>query len=133
MSKSELPDSAAIHRRYPGDVRIYGWVDDFEDRYGFEAPGHVGKEFPDPDLAELYADVYFAVGGFREERTGDRGIPHTVARDGQDTIAAYLLSACSGTSVTWLSRQFDVEKDTVRTYLSRVRRRARERREELDE
>jgi len=131
-SDPDLDDDESIHREYPNDVRIVEYVDDdlLERRYRFEAPMHDPKVFERPKLAELYADVYFDI-GFRDEKTGKRGVPPAVARQGQDTLAAYLVTQ-RGFSIEWVSRSWDISEDTVRTYLSRVRRRARDEREKAE-
>lgn len=81
------------------------------------------------DIAELYADVYFDVEGFRDEKTGERGIPPEVARAGTDTIAAYLRT--QGKSTEFLMDWLGVKRETIHSYLSRVRSRAKEKRDEL--
>lgn len=55
-----------------------------------------------------------------------------VAAAGQDTLYAYLLTQ-RGTSTTWLTRFFDIERETVHSYLSRVRQRARDTRERYEQ
>lgn len=126
------PTEERTYREYPGSVEIVESDTDLGPRYRFDAPMHEGREFEIPEMAELYADVYFDVDSFREEKSGERGVPPAVAVAGKDTLAAYLITQ-SGMSVTWASRFMGVSEGTVRTYLSRVRQRAEERREELVE
>lgn len=119
---------------YPGEVRIteHSVGTDGDTIYYFDAPMHEPMYFDDPDTARLYADVYFDVDSFREEKSGERGVPPAGAAAGTDTLAAYLITQ-QGMSTEWLMRWMDVERETVHTYLSRVRTRAEERREELSE
>jgi len=121
------------YHRYDETTRIVEEMDNFGVRYRFEAPMFEDSpEWEIPEKAELYADVYFAVGGFREEKTGERGVPPAVARAGQNVMVAYL--ACQPSmSVTWAARAFDLSEGTVRTYLSRVRKRAGDRRDDLED
>lgn len=114
-----------VYREYPYDIQIVHEHTPAGDTYQFEAPNNEPVEFETPDLAELYALVYFDVGRFREEQTGDRGVPPTVAAAGNDAVYAYLATQ-QGMSVEWLTRFFDVERETVHTYFSRVRQRGRE-------
>jgi len=56
-----------------------------------------------PDKPRLYADVYEVVGWFREEKTGERGVPPAVTRSRQDVLMAYL-AAQPAMSVTYVAR-----------------------------
>ena len=76
--------------------------------------------------------MYFNVNGFREEKTGDRGVPPEVATAGNDTLAAYLITQ-RGMSRKWATRFFDIGRELVCAYASRVRSRARDTREELSD
>lgn len=124
---------------YPGDARIVR-IDrgDEPPRYRFDAPGLWGGGVPlgtaeetrrttwdEPGLAELYADVWTAVGGFREEKTGDRGIPPEVERDGREATVAYLTTMPGG-STKWAARHYDLDRQRIYEYISRVRARAEE-------
>jgi hypothetical protein len=126
-----------IHREYDDHTRIVEFTPEgFPDerRYRFEATMYEGKEFELKEFAELYADVYFAVDSFREEKTGRRGVPPAVAAAGKPELAAYILSAHRGVHTNeWLEHFFDVERETIQTYLSRVRRKAEETRDRLEE
>jgi len=98
------------------------------DLYHYEGPlGHV-KAFENPDKARLYADVQTVTGGFREEKTGERGVPPAVARAREDVLMAYLVSN-ETMGVEWVARFYDVEEDVVRDYVRMVRDRAEEQRE----
>ena len=94
-------------------------------RYRFEAPHHDGITFDDPDLAELYAAVYFDVNGFQEEGTGVRGVPPAIIQAGRDTLATYLLTQPE-TDVNWVASFYGVKPSKVERYASWVRERAAE-------
>lgn len=130
MAGSTVEEETVLEE-YPADTRIVETVNDYGHTYQFEAPAHEGKEFDNPDLARLYADVYFVVDAFREEKSGERGVPPAVAMDGKDTIVAYLVTL-PGTSVEWVSRMYGISEGTVRTYLSRVRQRGEDARENFN-
>lgn len=98
---------------------------DGEPRYRFEAPQHKGITFDDPDLAELYADVYFDVNGFEEAGTGERGVPPEIIQAGRDTLAAYFLTQ-PGTDENWVASFYGVKPSKVERYVSWVRERAAE-------
>lgn len=96
--------------------------------YHYEnALGHV-KSFELLEKAKLYADVHTVMGGFREEKTGERGVPPAVARAREDVLAAYLVSNPT-MGVEWAARFFDVDEEVIREYTQMVRDRAAEQRE----
>ncbi|ADQ67317.1 hypothetical protein C499_07715 [Halogeometricum borinquense DSM 11551] len=118
--------SETVHREYLLDVRIVAVRDgDAETRYRFEAPHHVGAVFEDPELAELYADVYFDVNGFDEAGTGDRGVPPEIIQAGRDTLAAYFLTR-PGIDTDWVASFFGVKRERIETYVEWVRQRGTE-------
>jgi hypothetical protein len=128
-AKSSAPD---VHREYVLDVRIvevdgadgeHG--DDADVRYRFEAPRHEGRTFETPEMATLYADVYFDVNGFVEAGTGDRGVPPEVIQAGRDTLAAYFLTQPYADR-HWVSSFYGKETTYVERYADSVRHRARE-------
>lgn len=130
---AELPDDATIHRNDQEIVRIWKIPDEeslsgayYEVEFDFYEND---VRFEDPEHAELYADVYWVADMFNEKETGERGIPPRVARRGQEAIVAYCIARSPSTSVEWAAAEFDVSEDTVRTYLSRVRRQAEVQRE----
>ncbi len=131
MSQSDEPTATergeSTHREYVLDVRIVEYTpsDAAEARYRFEAPRHEGVEFEDPDLAELYADVYFDVNGFQEAGTGDRGVPPEIIQAGKDTVAAYFLTQ-PGTDRNWVASFYGVKPPKVERYVEWVRERAEE-------
>ena len=71
-----------VIEEYVLDVRIVEYDGEDGARYRFEAPEHCEVTFEDPDLARLYADVYFDVNGFQEEGTGDIGVPPAIIQAG---------------------------------------------------
>lgn len=101
-------------------------------KYHFDGPLGRVKSFENPDKARLFADVYEVMGGFREEKTGERGLPPAVARAREDVIAAYLVSNPS-MGVEWVARFYDVDEDVVRNYCQMVQERAEEQREDSNE
>lgn len=96
--------------------------------YRFEAPRHEGRTFEDPELATLYAAVYFDVNGFEEAGTGERGVPPEIIQAGRDTLASYLLTQ-PGTDANWVASFYGVKPTKVERYASWVRERAEEIRE----
>lgn len=100
------------------------------DRYHFVVPleGRM-KSFENPDKARLYADVYDAMGGFREEKTGERGVPPSVARAREDVLMAYLVAQPT-MSTEWVARHYDLPEEQIRQYVRGVRERADQQRED---
>lgn len=96
--------------------------------YRFEAPDHQGIVFEDPDLAELYADIYFDVNGFEEAGTGERGVPPEIIQAGRDTLAAYFLTQ-PYTDVNWVASFYGKKPTKIERYVAAVRTRAHEIRE----
>jgi hypothetical protein len=92
-------------------------------RYHYEGPMGRIKTFENPDKARLYADVQTVTGGFREEKTGERGAPPAVARSREDVLMAYY-AAQPTMSMQWVSAQFDLPEDRVREYVQSLRNRA---------
>lgn len=130
MSHAAEPDPAGegeIVEEYIKDVRIVECAspDGGDRRYRFEAPLHTEVTFEDLDLARLYADVYFVVNGFKEEGTGEHGVPPEIIQGGTDTLSAYLLTR-PGIDVNWVSSFFGIEREKAERYVSWVRQRARE-------
>lgn len=128
--RSTIEENESIFRNYILNIRIIKYLPSEEKspRYRFEAPQHTGIVFDDPDLAELYADIYFDVNGFEEAGTGERGVPPAIIQAGRDTLAAYFLTQ-SGTDVNWVASFYGVKTAKVNRYVSWVRQRAEEIRE----
>lgn len=131
-SSSEQPES--VYADYVLDVRIveYGGFDGDGSRYRFEAPDHQGAVFDDPELAELYAAVYFDVNGFEEAETGERGVPPEIIQAGRDTLAAYFLTQPS-TDKHWVASFYGKKPTKVERYVASVRERAQEIRAGVEE
>ena len=106
--------------------------EDAADLYHYEGPLGRVKSFENPGKARLYADVHTVVGGFREEKTGERGVPPAVARSREDVLMAYL-AAQPTMSLQWVARHFDLPEEQVSSYISSLRERAAEERENDDE
>lgn len=85
------------------------------------------QAFESEAKAELYADVYTVVGGFREQKTGERGVPPAVAAAREDLMMAYL-TAQPTMSLQWTARFFDEDEAVVRRYVSAVQDRAKRKR-----
>lgn len=115
-----------VVEEYPHSCRIVREINEGEeDRYHYEGPLGRVKSFYSPEKARLYADVHTVTGGFREEKTGERGVPPAVARAREDVQIAYYVSTPS-MGVEWTARFFDVDKDIIRDYVEIVRARAAE-------
>jgi len=100
---------------------------DGPDRYHVtDALEHL-QTFADLSKARLYADVYTVVGGFREDKTGERGVPPAVATAREDVLMAYL-TAQPTMSLEWAARFFDEDEAVIRRYVNAVQDRAREQR-----
>jgi len=92
-------------------------------RYRFEAPEHCGVTFEDPEMATLYADVYFDANGFQEEGTGELGVPPAIIQAGRDTLAAYFLTQ-PYSDRHWVASFYGEKPEKIGRYVSRVRKRA---------
>lgn len=106
-------------------------VDGDQDKYHYHGPFGRIKSFRDPTKARLYADVQTVTGGFREEKTGERGVPPAVARARQDVLIGYLVSNPT-MGVKWVARFYGLQEDVIRDYVEMVRDRAEEKREAGD-
>jgi len=117
---------------YRGDYRIVR--EDRErgaDLYHFMGPlGHI-KAFEDPAKARLFADVFEVSGGFREEKTGERGAPPAVAQAGQNVQIAYYVSMPT-MSVQWAAGQFGLSEEEVRDVADLIQEKATTKREESE-
>lgn len=127
-SDSSPESDERVVEEYILGVRIVE-TDDPDGCYRFDAPDHVGLAFGDVADARLYADVYFDVNGFVEEGTGQRGVPPEVIQGGKDTLAAYLLTL-PWADVNWVASFLGATPTEIERYLSWVRRRAEEIRED---
>jgi hypothetical protein len=105
---------------------------DAPDRYHVADPLEHLKTFDALSKARLYADVYAVVGGFREEKTGERGVPPAVAAARENVLIAYL-TAQPTMSLTYTARFFDEPEAVVRRAVNSVQARAAEQRESTDD
>lgn len=123
MTEEELE----IVEEYLHSCRI---VCEESDGYEYHYEGPLGriKSFHSLDRALLYADIQTVTSGFREEKTGERGVPPAVARAREDVLIAYLVSNPT-MGVEWVARAYDLEEDVVRDYIEIVRKRAEDKRE----
>lgn len=108
----------STYAAYPLDVRIVEEPGDETTTYRFEAPDHVGATFADPEMATLYADIYFAVNGFVEEGTGERGVPPEVIGAGKHVLVAYMVTQ---TSVGWVCSFVGTEAERVQRFVDWTR------------
>ena len=123
------PMDSSTYREYILNIRITEQTTGEGDtRYRFEAPDHEDIEFDDPEMATLYADVYFDVNGFQEAGTGERGVPPTVIQAGRDTLVAYFLTQV-GVDVHWAASFYGEKPEKIERYVSRVRKRSKKIRE----
>jgi hypothetical protein len=133
MSKTDeqSPEAAdeSVYEEYVLDVRVVERTNGSgETRYRFEAGSHRGKAFEDPEVATLYADVYFCTNGFEEEGTGDRGVPPEVVGAGRAVLASYFLTQ-PGVDQLWAASFFGVKPHRIREYTEWVRQNAEQIRE----
>ncbi len=134
-----VEETTTVEKDYGHDIRVLR-VDRGDERplYRFDAPLYTPKdsdntpEWESPELAKLYADTYVAVGGFREEKTGRRGIPPEVERDGREAVVAYLTTQ-DGMSTEWISTFYGLDRERIYEYRSRIRARAEEQIEDDNE
>jgi hypothetical protein len=125
LDTADAPTDSSTYNEYILGVRVVERTTaDGEARYRFEAPDHQGIEFGDPEMATLYADVYFDVNGFQEAGTGERGVPPTVIQAGRDTLVAYFLTQ-DGVDVHWAASFYGVKPEKIERYVSRVRKRSK--------
>ena len=120
-----------VLEEYDHSCRIVRDDENGYERYHYEGPLGRVKSFDNPDKARLYADVQTVMGGFREEKTGERGVPPSVARAREDVLMAYL-AAQPSMSTEWVARHFDLPDGRVREYTRVLRSRAEEKRRNLE-
>jgi hypothetical protein len=118
-------EKTTVYEEYVLDVRVVEETTPEGSRYRFEAPDHEGIAFDDPEMATLYADVYFDTNGFVEAGTGERGVPPEVIQAGRDTLAAYMLTQ-PGADQYYVASFFGKKTSKVQRYVSWVRERAEE-------
>jgi len=100
-------------------------------RYHYvNAMGERVRSFDSEDRARLYADIQTVVGGFREEKTGERGVPPAVARKCDENLLMAYHVATPSMGTTWTARAFGIEESDVRAAVDLIRDRATGRRDE---
>jgi hypothetical protein len=128
----DLDEDESVYQQYENSIRVVEIHREGEPPlYRFDAPELKPKSYDNdltwenPKEAELYAAVYVAHGPFREEKTGTRGIPIGVHRAGTEAVVTYV--GCQpGMSTDWISHTFDLDRERIYEYRSRVRSRAEE-------
>jgi hypothetical protein len=126
--KPTAEDGGVIEEYEGGCQLVRECRDGKPDLYHFDNPLNRMKTFENPDKARLYADVHTAVGGFREEKSGERGVPPAVAASREDAMMAYL-AAQPSMSTEWVARFYEIDEGEVREYIRLLRQRAREQRD----
>lgn len=117
-----------VIEKYAHDCRIVQEDENGYQQYHYEGPLGRVQTFESLGKARLYADVQTVMGGFREGKTGERGVPPAVARAREDVLMAYL-AAQPSMSLEWVARHFGLPEDRVREYVESLRDRARKERE----
>ncbi len=108
-----------------------GIVRDGDGRYHYKnAMGDRVKSFHSEGRARLYADIQTVTGGFREEKTGERGVPPAVARAFDENLLMAYHVATPSMGTTWTARVFGVDESEVRSAVDLIRDRAEEERSE---
>ena len=67
------------------------------------------------------------VGGFREAKTGERGVPPAIAAARENVLMAYLTPQPT-MSLEWVARFYDEDQAVIRRYVTAVQRQAVEQR-----
>lgn len=128
-----MGESADVVEEYAHSCKIVREAGEAgEPWYHYKGPLGEVKKFRSISKARLFADVQTVMGGFREDKTGERGVPPAVARARDDVLMAYLASNPT-MSVEWVARHYELPEQQVREYIQVVRDRAEEMREENDE
>ncbi|MFB6284205.1 MAG: hypothetical protein ABEK59_09790 [Halobacteria archaeon] len=116
-----------------GMVKVVREIDDY-DREKYGVTTHHSRKptkwFNQQKDAELYADIALAT-GLREENTGSRGVPPSVALGDKHVVIAYILTL-DGYDKTWFKAK-GYTRDTLNTYLTRLRKDAEEEKEKIRE
>lgn len=136
MVTVELPGNREKIEEYPNDVSIsHVTGEDVDEHYTVALPTDptatllpVIRAETEGD-ARLLADVWTVVGGFTVANVGDDGVPPEVAHEGSRVVVSYLLTQQYDTED--LMEMFDIKRETVHSFTSRVRADAREARESL--
>jgi len=125
-----LDEGEKIELAFKYDVRLIKDVKAPEyHRYRYEAPQQqtLYWDVSEKGHARIFTQLQAHLGGFRYEEIGKKGIPLTVARSGQEELVAFLFGypkRCE--SPRHIARRFDIERQTIYQYLTRVRDKAPE-------
>jgi hypothetical protein len=87
------------------------------------------RAFESESRAQLYADIQTVVDGFREDKTGERGVPPAVARAFDENLLMAYHVATPSMGVTWTARAFGVDEDEVRSAVGVIQDRAETKRD----
>lgn len=121
-------DDATTVAEYEHSTAI---VRDRDGRYHYVNPmGERVQSFDSEGRARLYADIQSVVGGFREEKTGERGVPPAVARAFDENLLMAYHVATPTMGVSWTARAFGIDETEVRTAVELVREKAERKRDE---
>ncbi|SNR71242.1 hypothetical protein [Halorubrum vacuolatum] len=124
----ESDDGETVVVEYQYDTAVV--VDD-AGRYHYVNPmGDRVQSFDSEDRARLYADIQSVIGGFREEKTGERGVPPAVARAFDENLLMAYHVATPTMGVSWTARAFGIDESEVRTAVELVREKAERKRDE---
>lgn len=128
----DLDENEQILIEYEGDIRVVKVPREGDPpRYRFDAPlmkprsSDNSLTWENPHEATMYAAVFAAVGTFREEKTGKRGIPIEVERDGREAVIAYV-GTQPGMTTDWIEATYELERERIYEYRSRIKSRAGE-------
>lgn len=134
-TEPDLDDHESIHAKYPAESYLVRRDDPEggDPTFRFVTPAREPIEFADETRATLFADLFTALGGFRiKEGLGEYGIPVTVAAAGKPAIASYMYSVWEQ-SATKIAATLKLDRETVIQYFDRIRSRAAEAKEQVDE
>ena len=134
-TEPDLGEHESIAAKYPAESYLVRRDDPEGDdpTFRFVTPARQPLEFDDETRAELFADLFTALGGFRiKEGLGEYGIPVTVAAAGKPAIASYMY-AVWGQSATKIAATLKLDRETVIQYFDRIRARAEEAKERVDD
>jgi hypothetical protein len=96
---------------YCNDCQIIREKRNRPDVYHFEDRRGRMSSFDNLPAAQLYADVYVMIDGFREKNTGKQGVPPSVASASENIRMTYLAAQMS---LTYAAQAFDVDESVVR-------------------
>lgn len=100
-------------------------VRDGRDYHYVNALGDRVRRFETESRAKLYADIQELTGGFREEKTGDRGVPPPVARACDRNLLMAYHVATPNMGVQWTARSYEMDESEVRNAVDLIRDRAK--------